>query len=97
MRLDLMSECLERVLIDIRQFQPIVPIGIAVNHLLMQLVQALKSTVVQRARHHDDQINIADFGVEVAGNQRTVQIDTYDIVAQYGVHAIDEPIKQRLY
>ena len=65
----LVAEAAERRACDIRQFQAIIPIWIALDDLLVQLMQRVESGFVRFYGHDNDQIDIADAAVEIAGDQ----------------------------
>lgn len=53
----------------------------------MQLMQRFEAGFVQYFGHDNDQIDIADAAIEIAGDQRAVKIDANQPLAQDGAQA----------
>ena len=62
----------------------------APHHLAVQLVQRGKLEIIKRLLQHDDQIDIADIGIEVAADKRTVQIDSDELLPQYRLETLQQ-------
>lgn len=71
----------------VSQFEAVIPIRIALDDLLVQLMQRFEAGFVQFFGNDNYQIDIADAGIEIAGDQRAVQVDANQPLAQDGAQA----------
>ena len=58
------------------------PFRLALDDALVQAVQRVELDRIQLCRHDDDEVDIADAASEVAGDQRAVEIDADELIAQ---------------